>query len=223
MAKIKNPLTIVSSGSVPPSLFRAVVSKSITAVTADDLGSITTIGTYAFYGCGSLTSAEIPATVTSIERAAFQEDSRLESVTFSPNSALTSLANYVFYYCRRLKELILPSGITSIGNNVFNTCDSMTKLVILAQSVPALNNSNAFSNSTFKIYVPTPGDYRAETNWAAVKDGNNESRIFPLVATLADLALVDTTTYTKACVIGADESYKEYTYDGSAWGEVVSA
>ncbi len=47
----------------------------------DDSHGVTSIGSWAFYGCSGLTSVTIPASVTSIGDAAFRDCSGLTSVT----------------------------------------------------------------------------------------------------------------------------------------------
>lgn len=143
--------------------------------------------------------------------------------------------------CEHLSRIVISDSVTSIGRNAFEQGGYTRKKYIIgsgistiefasfrynywtvffaikATTVPTLVNSNAFTETNnCPIYVIIPDDYKAATNWTTYA-----SRIFPLVATVADLTNIDTTTYTKACVIGVDNSYKEYTYDGSQWNEVI--
>ena len=83
-------------------------------------GGVTTIGNYAFYGCGKLTGIDLPGSVTSIGK-------------------------YAFANCRWLEEMKLPDGLTSIGDKAFYTCSSLTKLVI-PSSVTSMG-SYAFGNT----------------------------------------------------------------------------
>ena len=55
------------------------------------------IGEYAFEGCTSLTSVEIPATVTNI-------------------------GDYAFKRCYKLTNITIPSSVTNMGDNVFDDC-----------------------------------------------------------------------------------------------------
>ena len=60
--------SIESGGS--NALFK-VVDRSVTELTSKDLENVTSIGNYAFYGCTSLTSIEIPIGASHIFLAAF--------------------------------------------------------------------------------------------------------------------------------------------------------
>jgi hypothetical protein len=70
--------------------------------------SVTSIGSYAFVGCSSLTSVTIPDSVTSIESAAFADCSSLTSVTI-PDS-VTSIGNYAFVACNSLMSIGVVAG-----------------------------------------------------------------------------------------------------------------
>lgn len=185
--------------NVPPpeNKFIELIERSIQSITAEDLAGATKIGIYSLRSCDSLKSVELSNTVTEISyRAA--------------------------YDAPVIERWIISESVTRIGQEAFFGDISLKNIVIKATNPPTLQNANAFGNTNYcTIYVPTPDDYRITTNWVDVVDANNQSRIFPLVATVADLANIDTSTYTKACVIGTDESYKEYTWDGSQWNEVV--
>ena len=62
--------------------------------------TVMSIGSYAFSDCGSLTSVDIPSSVTSIRGGAF-------------------------WGCSSLTSVDIPSSVTSIEDNVFGKCDSL--------------------------------------------------------------------------------------------------
>ena len=79
---------------------------------------VTSIGSSAFYGCTSLTSATIPNSVTSIGDAAF-------------------------YKCNSLKTAIIGENVTSIGSGAFKDCSLLENLVALRER-PIVIPSNTF-------------------------------------------------------------------------------
>ena len=85
--------------------------------------SVTTIGSYAFYGCTSLTSVTIPDIVTTIGDAAFYGCESLTSVTI-PDS-VTTIGDYAFAYCDSLTSVTIPDSVTTIGSGAFAGCDSL--------------------------------------------------------------------------------------------------
>ncbi len=71
-----------------------------TSVISTD-GSVTRIGSSAFYGCNDLTSITIPGSVTNI-------------------------GEYAFADCSSLTTITIPSSVTSIGHGAFFGCSSLT-------------------------------------------------------------------------------------------------
>ena len=106
--------------------------------------SVTSIGSYAFYGCDSLISITIPDSVTSIGTQAFDDCTRLTSVTIK--NGITSIGSYAFSDCTNLTSVTIGSGVTSIGNSAFSNCTSLTSVTI-GSGVTSIGNF-AFSNCT---------------------------------------------------------------------------
>lgn len=180
--------------SIPDYLFNneAQIAK------ADFSGSpnLISIGNYAFYGCTSLTSIDLPEGVTSISVHAFSGCTSMTSITIS--DGVTSIGDYAFYYCNSLTSITIPEGVTSIDVSVFRNCTSLTsidlpesvtsigvsafygcsKLTALIlrneETVCTLSSTSAFTGtpigpgSAGYIYVPAAlvGSYKAGTNWA---------------------------------------------------------
>ena len=78
---------------------------------------VTSIGSFAFSGCTSLTSATIPDSVTSIGSDAFSDCTSLTSITI-PDS-VKSIGYGAFMYCDSLTSVIIGNGVTSIGGSAF--------------------------------------------------------------------------------------------------------
>ena len=87
---------------------------------------VTSINSFAFDNCDSLTSVVIPNGVTSIGSSAFHDCSSLTSVVI-PDS-VTTIGDDAFYYCRSLTSVVIPDGVTSIGSYAFSGCSSLTSV-----------------------------------------------------------------------------------------------
>lgn len=68
----------------------------------------------AFEGCRSLTSVDIPNSVTDISSSAFKDCSNLVSLSI-PNS-VTTIGNGAFEGCVNLTSLVIPNSVTKIGS-----------------------------------------------------------------------------------------------------------
>ena len=124
--------------------------RSLTSVTIPD--SVTSIGWSAFEGCSGLTSVTIPEGVTSIRERAFSECRSLTSVTI-PDS-VTSIGGYAFYGCNGLTSVTIPTGVTSIGERAFAYCSSLTSVTI-PDSVTSIGDY-AFSGCSGLTSVTIP-------------------------------------------------------------------
>lgn len=122
---------------------------------------ITRIGNYTFQGCdmddislpstlesigkkafaaSDLTSLEIPANVTIIEEHGV-DGTKIESLSFAPNSKLEIIGNYAFDGSK-FKSLDIPNGVREIGEFAFSGCKQLTE-VTLPSSIKIIGR-NAF-------------------------------------------------------------------------------
>ena len=102
------------------------------------------IGYWAFIGCNSLTSINIPSSVTSIGGSAFESCTSLTIVNFDNDSQLTTIGAQAFFNCCSLKTIAIPSGLTQIGPNAFNECIAL-KSINIPSSVTSIGET-AFAN-----------------------------------------------------------------------------
>ena len=68
--------------------------------------NVTRIGHFAFFGCSSLESVNIPDGMTS------------------------SIGDYAFFGCSSLTSVVIGDGVTSIGQSAFQDCSSLESVVI---------------------------------------------------------------------------------------------
>ena len=149
------------------------------------------IGEKAFYECDSLTSIEIPNSVTSIGEQAFYRCTKLTSVTI-PNS-VTSIGNYAFYGCTSLTSVTIPESVTSIGALAFCNCTSLTSIEI-PNSVTSIGN-RAFYGCTSLSYTQHNSAYYL---------GNEENPYMVLVEVVdKDIKNFEITEKTKMICFGA--------------------
>ena len=90
--------------------------------------SVTSIGSYAFFDCESLTSVTIPNSVTNIGVYAFYGCKSLTSVTI-PDSVI-SIGDYAFSYCESLTSVTIPNSVTSICSDAFSDCTSLKSIEV---------------------------------------------------------------------------------------------
>ena len=114
--------------------------------------SVTSIGESAFFACNRLTSIEIPNSVTRIGNYAFSGCSSLTSIEI-PDS-VTSIGEWAFSFCGKLTRIEIPDSVTSIGDSVFENCSSLTSIEI-PDSVTSIGNSAFYNcNSLTSIEIP---------------------------------------------------------------------
>ena len=124
---------------------------ALTSVTIPN--SVTSIEYGAFYGCSALTSVTIPNSVTSIGRSAFEECSALTSVTI-PNS-VTSIGSDAFYQCSALTSVTIGNKVQNIYSDTFSDCSQLDTITCLGSVPPMVDGSfETINPNTCKLYVP---------------------------------------------------------------------
>ena len=114
--------------------------------------SVTSIGEEVFYYCKALTSVTIPDSVTSIGEEAFYYCKALTNVTI-PDS-VTSIGNYAFAYCEALTSVTIPNSVTTIGYSAFKYCKALTSVTI-PDSVTSIDSSTFYGcTSLTKVTIP---------------------------------------------------------------------
>ncbi len=78
----------------------------------------------------NLISVNIPSTVTTISRNAFNGCKALVYVTFSENSRLTTIGQNAFRDCTMIHDITLPDTLTTIGQDAFRLCNNLATISI---------------------------------------------------------------------------------------------
>ena len=127
--------------------------------------SVTSVDRYAFDGCTSLTSIIIPNSVTSISLCAFRYCTSLTNVTIG--NSVTSIEAMAFDYCKSLTSVTIPNSVTSIGGYAFEYCRSLTSVTI-PNSVTSIGDY-AFSGCTSLKDVYYTG---SQSDWEKISVGD---------------------------------------------------
>ena len=110
------------------------------------------LGCYVFDDCLSLTSINIPLSVTSIGDNALSYTS-LENINIP--SSVTSIGRCAFYHCRHLKSVNIPSSVTEIGEGAFRECDSLTSVNIPSSVTEIGEYAFQYCESLKNINIPS--------------------------------------------------------------------
>ena len=185
----------------------------------------------AFYDCTSLTSIDIPNSVTSIGDRAFYHCASLTSIDI-PNS-VTSIGTSAFAVCVNLTSIDIPDSVTSIGGGAFYNCNSLTSVTI-GNSVRSIGDS-AFANCDNLTTIDIPdsvlsiGNYAFEycDNLTSVTIGNGVTSIgyeaFEDCDNLTTIDIPDSITSISSRAFSGCTSLTDVYYNGTEkqWNEIT--
>ena len=111
----------------------------------------------AFYNRKSITSVELPYTVTKLNQWTFQYCESLTEVSLPSN--LEEMGPYTFYGCKQLKSVSLPSKITDIPRMTFYNCWSLTSVKFPNAVDSIFDSAFEYCKSLESVALPTTVKY----------------------------------------------------------------
>lgn len=108
------------------------------------------IGQFAFSLCDSLTSIDIPNSITRIEKWAFNKCTSLASVDI-PNS-VTTIEDAAFCHCSSLTNIEIPNSVLEMKPGAFDNCTSLISVKI-PNSITTFNTFNGCTSLT-SVEIP---------------------------------------------------------------------
>ena len=135
--------------------------KCISLTSINIPGSVTSIGEFAFLNCNSLTSIKIPEGVATIGGAAFRNCKFLPSVIIP--KTVTTIGKFAFADCNTLVNIIIPNSVVNIERGVFFNCKSLTNIDIPKSvrniGISAFSHCNSLTSINIPDGVTTIEDY----------------------------------------------------------------
>ena len=120
------------------------------------------IGSSALEGCSSLTSIEIPKSVTTLGSSAFKDCIALSQTTFPDGSGVTIIQGYAFQNTA-LTSFEIPASVTELEKNAWKDIDVLTELtfhedtaisILGTRSLEAFNISQVDADGHRTFIVP---------------------------------------------------------------------
>lgn len=100
--------------------------KTLTGISHSD--GVDALGSYAMAGCVELVKYRFAPYTQSVGNNAFASDTKLGSVTNFENTKVSQVAKNVFSQCSSLISISLPNTITAIGDGAFKECSKLTSM-----------------------------------------------------------------------------------------------
>lgn len=128
--------------------------KTLTGISHSD--GVDALGSYAMAGCVELVKYRFAPYTQSVGNNAFASDTKLGSVTNFENTKVSQVAQNVFLQCSSLISISLPNTITAIGDRAFESCSKLTSMDLSKTKTTTIGTS-AFAScgNLGTIILPT--------------------------------------------------------------------
>ena len=138
--------------------------------------SVTSIGNCAFADCARLKHVTLGKKVTLIGDSAFARCIRLES--FIIPTPVATIGAGAFKQCKAIRNMEIAETVKRIGDEAFADCKSLTAILFLTKTPPALGN-DVFRNTAGKgnyqyINVPCGAGSTYKSAWQPHKKAVRE-------------------------------------------------
>lgn len=110
---------------------------------------VTSIGSFAFFGCVLVSEMNIPSSVKKIGTGAFYGCRCIESITI-PNG-VTEIADYTFCGCTRMTGITIPASVKTFGTGAFDGCTNLSGVYI--------SDLSAWCGLSFEVASDNPLHY----------------------------------------------------------------
>jgi len=150
----KNNLKKVYLGSVSSlGLYAFQQCTGLEEVTLPDFDGA--IPYYCFYDCYNLKKFTIDGNITSIDSYAFYNCQELDMRTLTIPDTVKSIGTYAFYNLKKIEKLIIPASVKSISDGAFSGCESISVAYYRGVNDPGSRADDVFEGcmSLDKVYV----------------------------------------------------------------------
>lgn len=178
--------------------------KALASLTFADGSQLESIGNYAFARANSLTSVDLPNSVSSLGDYAFNACYALEGIEFPEgNSSFTEIPNYCCAACTLLTAVEIPETVTTIGSSAFAGTSATAPMNLASVTIPSKVTSigtRAFRYNTQFTSITIPK--RVQTIG---------SQAFQGCTALTEVSSVS----TEPPILGADDVFSDETYSSA--------
>ena len=213
---VKAAVTVVAEGNCGDNLTWTLDGDGELTIKGEGAMAAYTYNNPAPWASLSFTTAVIGEGVTTVGNYAFQDYSKLKSVTFP--ETLTSIGERAFRFCAGLTSVNFPSSLTNIGKDAFSGCTGLKKIESLAVTPPTCGSDvfSSMNKDNCVLYVPknSAEAYKTADVW---KEFTN---IEPIANVVAEGNCGDNLTWTLdsegVLTIKGTGSMSDYTSDSLA-------